>query len=103
MDLRLVIVGIALRQLFHGLGIGLNAGAVIDFIVVGVHDREGIDVVALALGLGADALSLGDRRGPLGDILRGGATWDFTKGSSRCPNKRCRTRGRPSAHLQSLL
>ena len=70
-DLSLVVVRIALRQLLHGLGIGLNAGAVIDFVVVGVHDRKRVDVVALALRLGADALSLGDRGGAFGEILRG--------------------------------
>ena len=71
MDLRLVIVGIALRQLLHGLGIGLDAGAVIDFFVIGIHDREGIDVVAFTLGLGADTLSLGNCSGAFGEILDG--------------------------------
>ena len=70
-DLRLVVIRIALRQLLHGLGIGLDARAVIDFVVIGVHDCKRIDVVALALGLGADALSLGNRGGALGEILRG--------------------------------
>jgi hypothetical protein len=39
-DLRFVIVWITLRQLFHGLGVGDNPGAVIDLVEVGVHDRE---------------------------------------------------------------
>ena len=36
-DLRLVVVGIALCQCFHRLGVGLHARAMIDFFVVGVH------------------------------------------------------------------
>ena len=48
-NLRLVIVRIALRQLLHGLRIGHDAGAMIDLLVVGVHDAERIQIVALAL------------------------------------------------------
>src|SRR5712671_6742910 len=69
-DLRLVVVWIALRQLFHGLRIGQNAGAVIDLFVVGVHDRKRVQIIALALRLGTDALSLGDRGSAFGEILR---------------------------------
>ena len=76
-DLRLVVIRIALRQLLHGLGIGQDAGAVIDFVVVGVHDCKRIDVVAFALRLGADALSLGDRGGAFGEIFRGRWTCGF--------------------------
>ena len=71
MDLRFVVVRIALRQLLHGLGIGLHARAVIDLFVVGVHGAERVEVVALALGLGADALSLRDRGGAVGEVLGG--------------------------------
>src|SRR6266436_5579513 len=70
-DLRFVIVGIALCQLFHGLGVSLHARTVIDLVVVGVHGAERVEVVALALGLGADAFSLGDRGSALGEILGG--------------------------------
>ena len=70
-DLRLVVVGIALRQLLHGLRIGLKAGAVVDFLIVGVHDGKRVQIVALALRLGADALSLCDRGSALGEVLRG--------------------------------
>ena len=56
-------------------------------------------IVALALGLGADALALGDRGGALGEIFRRRAgRGDSTAGSARCPNRRCRIRDRPSAH-----
>ncbi len=33
-----------------------------DFVVIDIHDGEGIDVVALALGLGADRLGFLDGR-----------------------------------------
>ena len=42
----------------------------VDLLVVGIHDGKRVDVVALALRLGADALALGDRGGALGEILR---------------------------------
>ena len=61
-DLRLVVVGIALRQRLHRLGISQKARAVVDLFVVGVHGRERVHVVALALGLGADGLALLDCR-----------------------------------------
>ena len=38
--------------------------------MVGIHHGERVDVVALALRFGADALSLGDRGGALGEIFR---------------------------------
>ena len=56
MDHRLVVLGIFLRQLLHRLGIGHDAGAVIELLVVGIHDSERVEVVALTLGLGANAL-----------------------------------------------
>jgi hypothetical protein len=71
MDLSLVIIRIALRQLLHRLGIGLDAGAVIDLFVLGVHDGKRIDIVTLALAFGPDALSLVNRSGALGEILGG--------------------------------
>src|SRR5262245_57887607 len=69
-DLRLVVVWITLRQLFHGLGVGHDAGAVVDALIVGIHDPERRQVIALALGLGADAPCFGQRRRTLGQILR---------------------------------
>src|SRR5712664_656306 len=70
-DLRLIVVWIALGQLFHGLRIGLYARAMIDLLVVEIHDPERVEVVALALSLGADALSLCDRGSALGEVLCG--------------------------------
>ena len=71
MNLRLIVIRITLRQLLHGPGIGLNACAVIDFVVIGVHDRKRVDIVTFALRLGTDALPLGDGSSPFGEILRG--------------------------------
>jgi hypothetical protein len=59
-DLRFVVLGIARRQGFHRQEIGLHAGAVIDLVVIDVHDGERVDIVALALRLGADRLGLFD-------------------------------------------
>ena len=102
-DLRLVVVRIALRQLFHGLGISLHARAVIDLVVVGVHGAERVDVVALALRFRADRLRLGDCGSAFGEILRRRRRrGDSTAGSARCPNRRCRIRDRPSAHPRIL-
>src|SRR5215468_2389869 len=70
-DLRLVVVWITLRELFHGLGIGLYARAVVDLVVIHVHDPERVQVVAFTLGLGPHILSLSKRRGTLGEIFRG--------------------------------
>ncbi len=70
MDLRFVVFRIARGELFHGLGVGQQARAVIDLVVVGVHDAEGREVVALALGLGADARSFHQRGRTLGQVLR---------------------------------
>ena len=70
MDLRLVVLRILLCQLLHRLGIGHDARAVIELLVVGVHDRERVDIVALALRLGADALALRNGGGAVGEILR---------------------------------
>ena len=70
MDLRFIVFWIALRQLLHGPGVGLGTGKVAQFIVVDVDYRERVDIVALALRLGADALPLGDGRGAVGEILR---------------------------------
>src|SRR5689334_5749185 len=44
----------------------------IDLVVVGVHGTERIEVVAFALGLGADELSFCDRVSALGEVFRGG-------------------------------
>ena len=71
MDLSFVVVRIALRQLLHGLRIGLDAGTVIDFFVISVHDCKSVDIVALTLGFSTDALSLPNRGGAVGEILGG--------------------------------
>src|SRR5882724_7255263 len=70
-DLRFVIVGIAQCQLFHGLGVSLHARTVIDLVILGIHGAQRVEVVALALGLGADALSLCDHGSAFGKVLRG--------------------------------
>src|SRR6266576_6935202 len=70
-DLRLIVVWIALSQLLHGFRIGLNAGAMVDFLVVGIHDPERVQIVTLALSLRADALSFRYHRSAVGEILDG--------------------------------
>ena len=70
-DLRLVLLGIARRQGFHRQEIGLNAEVVIDLVVFDVHDGKRVDVVALALRLGADRLGLFDGREPEREIGAG--------------------------------
>src|SRR5260370_3389189 len=70
MDLRFVVIRIARGQLFHGLGVGQQARAVIDLVVVGVHGAERREVVALALGLGAGAFRFRQRGRTLGEVLR---------------------------------
>ena len=84
-DLRLVVVRIALRQLLHGLGIGLNARAVVDLLIVGVHDGERIEIVALALGLGADALPFASAAAPSARFFAGGGAWGFNSKLSAIP------------------
>ena len=71
MDLRLVVVRILLRELFHGPRISLKAGAVIDFLVVGVHDRKRVEIVALPSRFRADALSLCNHGSALDEVFRG--------------------------------
>src|SRR5690348_11511730 len=60
-NLRFVVIWIALRQLFHLLEVSQYTCAMIKPVVIGVHGAERVDVVALALGLGADRLALLDR------------------------------------------
>jgi len=69
-DLRFVILGITCRQCLHRLEIGLHATTVVDLVVIDVHDGERVDVVALALRLGADGLGLLDGRKPEREIRR---------------------------------
>jgi hypothetical protein len=71
MNLRLIIIGIAFRNLLHRLGIGLGAGEMPELVVVDINHRERIDIVAFALRLGTYLLSLGDRRCTFGKIFRG--------------------------------
>ena len=75
MDLRLIVIWVALRNLLHRLRVGLRARKMTDFVMVHVNDGERIDVVAFALCLCADTLPLGDRRGAFGEILRG--SWNM--------------------------
>jgi hypothetical protein len=69
MDLRFVVIRIARSQRFHGLGVGQQAGAVIDLFVIGVHGAQCREVVALALRLGADAFRFLQRSSTLGEVL----------------------------------
>ena len=70
-DLRLVVFRIALRQLLHGLGIGLHARAVVDLVVIGVHDARARRCSRARAASWRRRLSLGDRGSALGEILRG--------------------------------
>ena len=74
MNLRLVVVRIPLGQLLHRLRVGLNAGAMIDFVVIGVHHRKRVDVVTFALGPGADAFPFAIAAAPSARFFAGGAT-----------------------------
>src|SRR2546427_12808465 len=57
-DLRLFVIGIARSKRLLRLKEGLNARAMVDLVVIGIERQEGVDVVALALRLGTDGLSL---------------------------------------------
>ena len=63
-DLRLVVVGIFCRQRLHLLQVGLHARLLRGLVVVNIHHRQRVDVVALALGPGANRFRLLDRRKP---------------------------------------
>src|SRR5262249_306261 len=63
-------LGIASRQCLHRLEISLHAATVVDLVVIDVHDGERVDVVALALRLGADGLGLLYGRKPEREIRR---------------------------------
>ena len=58
MNLRLIVLGITLRQRFHRLCVSQKARAVVYLLVIGVHDPKRIQIVTLTLGLGTDALAL---------------------------------------------
>ena len=61
-NLGFVVIRISLRHAFHGLEVGEHAGAMIDFVKVGIERGHRIDEIALALSLRADRLTLLDRR-----------------------------------------
>jgi hypothetical protein len=56
MNLCLVIVAVALCQLFHRLEIGEHTRAMIDLVVVGIHRAQRVEIVALPLRPGVDGL-----------------------------------------------
>ena len=60
-DLGFVVVGIFCGQRFHRLQVGLHARLVRGLVEVDIHHRQRVDVVALALGLGAGRFRLLDR------------------------------------------
>jgi hypothetical protein len=57
-DLCFVIIGVLLRQCFHGFQVSLDPRAVDDLVVIGVENGKGIDVITFALRLGTNRLSL---------------------------------------------
>ena len=68
-DLRFVIGGIARRERLERLGARLLAGSLRLFRPILIVGGDGVDVVALALGLRTDPAPLLDRRlGPLGPL-----------------------------------
>jgi hypothetical protein len=69
-DLGFVVVGIALRQRLHRFQVGLHALAEWNSIVILVHGEQGIDVVTLALRLGAERATLFQCSEPRREILR---------------------------------
>ena len=59
-DLRLVVVRILRRDLLLRVTERADALGVAELVVIGVHQHQRVDVVALALGLGAHLLGLLD-------------------------------------------
>ena len=75
-DLRFIVIRISSCELLHRLEIIQHAGAMIDLVVIGIHCGERFDVVALALGLGADRLAFRERGSTLREVLGGrGNVW----------------------------
>ena len=75
-DLRLVVVRIFRRDLLLRVAERADALDVAELVVIGIHQHQRVDVVALALGLGADRLGLLDGReagrevGPRDRVMR---------------------------------
>ena len=65
MDLRLVIVRVALCKGFHRLRIGHDAAMMIQFVVILIHHCQRIDIGSLAFRLKADCSCFLDCRRPL--------------------------------------
>jgi hypothetical protein len=61
-DLGLVVLGIPGREILHRLQVRLHAAGVRNRLVVRIEDEQGVDVVPLALRLGAERLALLQRR-----------------------------------------
>src|SRR5215469_7350853 len=70
MDLRFVVAGIAVRELFHCFEIGEDACAMIDLLIIRIHFSESVEVIALSLCLRAQCLPLLDRGSALCQVLR---------------------------------
>ncbi len=100
-DLRLVVVRVALCQCLHRLGVSLCAREMTEFVMVDIDEGKRVDVVALALGLGADTFSFAIAAVPSTDSLQASGRADLTTSSARSPNRQCRTRDRPSGHPQT--
>jgi len=69
-DLRLVIVRIALRQGLHCLCVGHDAGVVIHLVIISVHHRQRVNITFFPVGLEADRSRFLDRRRTFCEILR---------------------------------
>src|SRR5512139_895394 len=67
-NLGFVVIRISLRNAFHGLEVSEHAGAMIDFVIIGIKRGHRVDEITLALGLGASRLALLDRRKAKGKI-----------------------------------
>src|SRR5262245_33855894 len=67
-NLSLIVTWIRLRHCLHRFEIRKYAGAMIDFVVIGIEGGHRIDEIALALRLGADRLALLDRRKPKREV-----------------------------------
>ena len=69
---RFVVVGVANRDLLHRLLVGGQARNDIELVVIAIVSADGIDPVALALGLRAECARLVDRLGARLRLFQGG-------------------------------
>ena len=97
-DLRLVVVGIALRQLLHGLGIGQRRACGGRPCRSRHTSRRARRCSRARAGSWRRrSFPLRSRRRPRQGSSPAAGRADSTAGSARCPNRRCRIRDRLSA------